>query len=94
MPSVIDLTGSDGSGANPWSALTVELNDLQAAGRWLPGPATTLEVTGRYEYEADHERLLAWLLDPRAAHNLGSALLAALLGRAGVTDIPPPGLPT
>jgi hypothetical protein len=73
---------------NPWTTLTDELNELRATGRWLPGPATTLEVTGRSETEADHERLIAWLLDPRAAHYLGTALLEAMARRAQPADIP------
>lgn len=71
-----------------WTALADELDDLRAAGRWLPGPASVLEVIGRTGIEADHERLIAWLLDPRAAHYLGTVLLAALARRAELGDIP------
>ncbi|GAA1918737.1 PD-(D/E)XK nuclease family protein [Streptantibioticus ferralitis] len=73
-----------------WSALADEVDALRADGRWLPGPATTLEVIGRSGVEVDHERLIAWLLDPLAAHGLGPALLGAMLYRSGVSDAPPP----
>ncbi|MGF1430932.1 hypothetical protein [Kitasatospora sp. LaBMicrA B282] len=88
--SRIDGTRTD-QAATHWTALAGELTALQRAGRWLPGPATTLEVIGRSEVELDHERLIAWLLDPRAAHRLGPAVLAAVLRRCGVPEPPDAG---
>jgi hypothetical protein len=64
-----------------WGVLTAELDNLRAGGRWLPGPATILEVIERSGVEADHERLIAWLLNPLAPHNLGPAVLEATLRR-------------
>jgi hypothetical protein len=64
-----------------WAELTAELDELQETGRWLPGPATMLDVLGRSDFEADHERLIAWLLNPGSAHNLGPAMLGAMLER-------------
>lgn len=79
--------GSEHLGADNWSALADEVDALRTAGRWLPGPATTLEVIGRSGAEIDHERLIAWLLDPVAAHDLGPALLGAMLRLCGISDI-------
>lgn len=64
-----------------WAEVTAELDELQETGRWLPGPATMLDVLERSDFEADHERLVAWLLNPRCAHNLGPAVLGAMLER-------------
>ncbi|MGH3405716.1 MAG: PD-(D/E)XK nuclease family protein [Streptosporangiaceae bacterium] len=80
MNQSLNTAGASSSGYG-WAALTAELDDLRTTGRWLPGPATTLEVTSRSGFEADHERLIAWLLNPLAAHNLGPAVLAATLQR-------------
>lgn len=80
MSQPLDTHGTSPPG-HDWAALTAELDDLRADGRWLPGPATTLEVIGRSAFEADHERLIAWLLDPLAPHNLGPAVLEATLQR-------------
>ena len=46
-------------------------------------------MIGRSGLESDHERLIAWLLDPLATHNLGPAVLGAVLEHLADTSLPP-----
>lgn len=52
--------------------------ELYIGGRWVSGPASMMGVLGRRHLEVDHSRVLAWLLEPRGRHGLGTALLRAL----------------
>jgi hypothetical protein len=53
---------------------------LTRAGRWLEGPSDVMGVLGINGQELAHSRVVAWLLDPRGRHGLGTRLSEALLG--------------
>lgn len=59
----------------------------RAQGRWARGPVDLMAVLRLDRDEVRNCRVLAWLLDPAAAHGLGTRLLADVLaivsGRAG-----------
>lgn len=74
-------------------AASIELARLRSEGLWSPGSATTLEVLEVGHLERHHQWMIAWLLDPFEAHQLGSRMLAAMLRRAGRVDLAT-GLPS
>jgi hypothetical protein len=59
--------------------ITEEYRALVAAGKWVSGPSDLLSILGRDRDELVHSRLLAWLCDPRARHQLGSGFLRKLI---------------
>lgn len=62
-----------------FAAMVAEEDALRAEGRWTRGPHDLLAIIGRRRSELTHNRMLAWFLDPAAAHGLGVAPLQALL---------------
>lgn len=54
---------------------------LRAAGRWVAGPTTLLEVLGLQSDEVRNCRIVRWLLDPLAPHGFGVAALELVLRR-------------
>lgn len=66
---------------------TAELERLRAEGLWSLGAATTFEVLDVGHLERHHQWMIAWLLNPREAHQLGARMLAAVLRRAGRADL-------
>lgn len=70
-----------------WASVADELEDLRAKGLWVPGPATALEVLGLRHLERHHQALIAWLLDPKGAHQLGARVLVGLLHRLGRGEV-------
>ena len=62
-----------------FAAMVAEEDALRAEGRWTRGPHDLLAIIGRRRSELTHNRMLAWFLDPAAAHGLGIAPLQALL---------------
>lgn len=56
---------------------------LIARGQWRSGPASTMGVLGRRHLEVEHSRMLAWLLDSRGHHGLGTRFLEAFRASAG-----------
>jgi hypothetical protein len=91
------ITCQTPAGAAPtsvWEADMVRLSEehdsLMRSGRWVIGAADMLSIIGRTRYESHHSAMLAWLLDPRGKHSLGTTLLASLLrlcGRSEVSDL-------
>ena len=67
-----------------FAAMVAEEDALRAEGRWTRGPHDLLAIIGRRRCELTHNRMLAWFLDPAAAHGLGVAPLQALLSLLGV----------
>lgn len=55
--------------------------ELHRAGRWVSGPGSMMGILRRRHLEVEHSRVLAWLLDPRGRHGLGTALLCGLFPR-------------
>jgi hypothetical protein len=72
-----------------FETMAAEEDALRAAGRWTRGPHDLLAIIGRRRSELTHNRMLAWFLDPAAAHGLGVAPLQALLELLDV-DAPAP----
>jgi hypothetical protein len=61
---------------------------LRSEGRWIRGHGDLLSVLSLDRAELTHSKVLAWLLDPGAAHGLGVGLLERLaehLDLAGLT---------
>lgn len=54
---------------------------LRAAGRWVAGPTTLLEVLGLQYDEVRNCRVVRWLLDPLAPHGFGASALDLVLKR-------------
>jgi hypothetical protein len=52
---------------------------LVVAGKWVSGPSDLLSILGRDRDELVHSRVLAWLCEPRARHQLGSRFLRKLI---------------
>ncbi|MCM1974997.1 PD-(D/E)XK nuclease family protein [Streptomyces sp. G1] len=78
-----EFRGADVPGQSFWASVADELEDDRAKGVWVPGPATALEVLGLRHLERHHQALIAWLLDPKGAHQLGARVLVGLLHRLG-----------
>lgn len=77
-----DMTGEVPTGwAEAMAAMVDEQAALLAAGRWTRGPADLLSVVGVDRAEAVHSAAVAWLLDPRMRHGLGSEFLSRMLRR-------------
>ncbi len=95
--SEITVTAPLADQIRQWSAaldvMQAEQRALIAAGRWLTGPADVLGVIGWDRWELAHSAAVAWLLDPRMRHGLGSRLLGKLLMRCFADD-PLPDLGT
>ena len=72
-----------------FATMVAEEDALRAEGRWTRGPHDLLAIIGRRRSELTHNRMLAWFLDPAAAHGLGVAPLQALLELLDV-DAPAP----
>jgi hypothetical protein len=52
---------------------------LRRTGGWIHGPSDYLSVLQLERDEVRHSRLVAWLMDPRARHGLGSGFLRRVL---------------
>ncbi len=56
-----------------------EQRSLRQTGRWVSGPRDLLGVLRKDHHEVTHSAIIAWLLDPRMRHGLGSRFLAKVL---------------
>lgn len=63
-------------------ALLAENDRLVEQFDGLPVMVNPISIMGKSHDELAHSSILAWLLDPRANHGLGDAMLRALLGRS------------
>lgn len=61
------------------AAMQAEQARLVEAGAWVRGPHDLLTLIGQERRETYHSAMLAWLLDPMAAHGLGTRTLRSLL---------------
>ncbi|WP_405818086.1 PD-(D/E)XK nuclease family protein [Streptomyces sp. NBC_01390] len=66
-----------------WSAVWADLERQRRARSWMPGPSTVMDVLQTSRKERSHQLLIGWLLDPRQPHDLGTAVLAGMLGVLG-----------
>ncbi len=57
-------------------------NSLVRARKWVSGPTDFLTILGRQRRELDHCAVLAWLMDPKAPHGLGTDFLGGFLHKA------------
>ena len=57
-------------------------NSLVRARKWNSGPSDFLTILGRNRSELAHCAVLAWLMDPKAPHGLGTDFLRGFLQKA------------
>lgn len=84
----------DNASISQWLIDLAELSriegELRAQGRWASGPSDLMGVLQVAFDEVKHCRVLAWLLDPNGAHQLGDRFLRQFIGdlsRRGVLAV-------